>query len=384
MKRIRKYLVWYFMFSKRLMHKLSFIILILLIPALVPLANSAMSDESGVLKIALCNEHSGVTASEIINSLMDDDGIILFTTCNSSGEATEKVRRREIDAAWIFPSDFDEKLDSFTSKTSSEPFIEIIERESTVPLQLSHEILYGAVFENVSYSLYKNFVYTNLVSENTVSESEVKRYYDNMQRNRSIIEIERLNSSQKLENINYLTAPLRGFLSLVVMLCTMAAAMYFLKDQAEGKYDWMPAKKRTAPAFASCLSAACFSGIAVFAALLLSNISVGFLSELISIVLFIVAATGFCLLLCVLFRSPGKLGASIPGIIIVMLVLSPIFFNVKVLRPVRLILPTYYYLQSTYNPEYYLYTFFYCMMIYAAAFLCNYLLNRYGRKISLC
>lgn len=376
MNKIKKCYIWYYMFSKRLFRRISFVILLCMIPVIIPAANSVMSDESGIVRIVLCSEDKNSLSSEIINSLLEDDGIILFSECENEEAARSLVQHHEADAAWIFSDKLDERIDKYTSQESVKPFVEVIERSDTIPLQLSREVLFGAVYENMSYSLYKNFIYSRLGTQEEFSESELEYHYDRRARNRSIVELKRLNSDAPVKSSGYLTAPLRGLLSLMVMLCTMAAAMYFLKDNIEGKYDWMPVKKRLAPAFASCLAASVFAGAAVVAALSFSGLSAGIIREVTAMMLFIMTSAGFGLILCICFRSPGKLGAFIPGIIIIMLALSPIFFNMKVLRPVRLMLPTYYYLNSVYNSEYYLYSLFYCTGVYAAAFVLNEVLSR--------
>ncbi len=372
MTRIRKYFVWFFMLSKRLLHQWSFIVLLCMIPIIVPLTNIAMSQESGVVRIALCHEGDDASASKIISSLMDYDGIILFSTTDSEEEAREDVSNHTVDAAWIFPGSFSEKLDAFTAYKSTEPFVEVIEREPSLSVSLAREMLFGAIYKDVSFSIYKNFSYSEIVKEDVVSESVVKQYYDVLHRRGDIISIEKLNSGKTTKKeSNYLTAPIRGILALMILLCTLTAAMHFLKEQSEGRFDWLPMKRRLAPALASCLSAACLSAATVLLTIHFSNISTGFINELISILLYVASCTGFCMVLSILFRSPGRFGALIPGLILITLVLSPIFFNMKILRPIQLMLPAHYYLNSVYNVKYYLYTIYYCIVTYALGFLLN-------------
>ena len=366
MRRFRKYFVWFYMLCKRILHKWSFILLLCLVPIIIPITDVAMTQESGIVRVILCNEGADAAAEKIIRSLIEDDSVIMFSTADSVSSAEEAVREHRADTAWIFPSNFSKILDRYIAGDSIEPFVRIAERESNIPVRIAREKLFGAIYSNISYSIYKNFSYDELVSIETVSETTIKEYYDSVKRKNNIIQIEKLHSEENQKNVepNYLTAPIRGILSLLVMLCTITGTMYFLQDQLKGRFDWLPTKKRIVPAFATCLSAACLSGLAVFVAILCSNFSTGIIRELMSMLLFIIAATGFCTLLCLLFRSPGKLAALIPGIIISMLILSPIFFNVKVLRPIRLMLPTYYYLHSIYNTSYYFYTLIYIAFVY--------------------
>ncbi len=383
MKKLRKAFIWYLMFSKRLLHKFSFIFLLCLIPAVIPLMNTVLSDDAGILGIVLCTEDSDPAAQKAIDKLCSSDGIIQYSVADSKDSAIDSVSKFKADAAWIFKPNLSEAIYQYAVHDSKEPLVQIIQREETVPLQISRELLHGALYEDIAYSVYSDFINKNVKPENSVSEAELREYYDSTQRNNDIIKTQQLGSSVPRMDTNYLTAPLRGILAILVMLCTMAAALYFLKDQSEGKYDWMPPQKRLIPAFASCLSASVFSAVAVFVAFRFTGLTTGFCRDLLSMVLYILCTTGFCLNLCVVFRSPGKLGVAIPGLIIIMLVLSPIFFNGNELRPIRLCLPSYYYLKGTYNNDYFTYSLIYCVGAYMLAFVLNIIKNKFSHGMKI-
>ncbi len=373
MTRVYKCLIWFYMLTKRLLRQWSFIILLCLIPCSMLLVNLALSHESGVVHVALCAEDGDKTSAEIIDSLTHSSSIIQFSVCQTPEEATSLVSGYEADAAWIFTEDFSEKTDDYARDGfAQEPFINIIQREQSIPLKIAQEKLFGAIYKRISFSLYMDFVRTELIDGTNISEETVESYYESMQKGDDIIKIEHLNASAQKRDATYLTAPLRGIMSLLVVLCTLAAGMYFLKEQSQGKFAWLSARKRIIPALASCFSAACLSAIAVFITIYCAGVSSTFGNELLAMFLFIISVTGFCTTLLTFFRSAGKFGALIPGIIIVMLALSPIFFNVKVLRHIRLMLPTYYYLQSIYMPKYFVYTLIYCAVTYCLGFTLNF------------
>lgn len=363
---MNRYFIWYLMFLKRLLCKISFIVLLCLIPVITLLGNTSMSEDSGVLTIALSAEDDDELSMKIINKLTEKDSILLFK--KYSDNAVTAVEKHEADAAWIFKSDLSERIDKYTSKKSLAPFVDIYEREDSTPLKISHEVLYEALYESISYSLYGNYVKKELVPN--ISEDELQKFYDSERLN-DIIKITQLNSPESKKVSNYLTAPLRGFLALLIVLCALAAAMYFLEDNSCGKYDKLPCKKRIIPAFALCLASVTLSSAAVFAALSISGIASNFARELLTLVLFDFSAVGFALFFCTVFRSPAKLGACIPGIIIVMLVLSPIFFNFQILKPIRLLLPTFYYIYSVKDTAYIFYMIIYIISVYTAVFTIN-------------
>lgn len=373
---MKKFLLWYCMLTKRLFKKFSFIILLCCIPIMVLVTSSAMNGESGVLTILLCSEDENSGADEIIDSLLEKDSIILFKKSTNIESALNQVKQHKADAVWCFEDDFDEKVEKFATHESMNPLVTVYEREDSIPLQLSKEKLYGAIYSKFSYMVYKNFVYTKLVDESRLPEYELADYFNQTQRRDDIVELENAENEKNDTGTDYLMAPMRGILALLVILCGLAAAMYFLKDKRDGKFDWMPSAKRVIPAFAQCLSAIVPASVAVLIAVAFTGISVGIINELVSMLLFIVATTGFCLFMCMVFRSSGNLGAAIPALLIAMLVLSPVFFNLPVLKPLSMLLPTYYYLNCVYNMNYCLSFIAYIFCVYGLNFFINHIFKR--------
>lgn len=355
-----------------------------MIPILIPIARVAMTQESGMLTVALCSEDpENATVNEIIDSLVKDESILRFCVYSSPEEAQTAVKKQKADVAWIFSENFEKKIDDYLKKESTKPFITTFIRENTIPIQLANEKLFAAVYPHISYEIYDRFVTENIAEDKGITEKTVKKYYDDMQNNGSLIKMKKLDSDESVdEDKNYLLAPMRGMLALIIMFCGFAGAMYFLRDQAEGKYDWLSYKKRMAPAFGSCLAAISISAIAVLAALFISGMAAGGIREIPAMIMYVFCAAGFCLILCTLFRTAGKLGATIPFFMIIMLVVCPIFFSVNFGEKIRLLFPVYYYLRAVYDGVYLIYMLLYSLITYSMAYLLNLLLNVKERRIS--
>ncbi len=374
MNLLKKGLIWYFMCSKRLMHKLSFIIILCLIPVIIPVTKLAMSGESGILKIAVSSQDNSPAAKRAIEKIRNTDSIIQFVICDTEKVAKELVTTHKSDAAWIYKDNIEERINKFIKKESNEPFLKVIEREENIILQMSREMFYETIFDEVSFSLYSNYAHNNLKLRGKISDEELRANYFNREKGRDIIEMTKLSTDAPVKQ-NHLISPIRGILAVLLILSGLAGAMYFLKDSSDGKFAWLSPKKRILPAFSTCFSACVFSGAAILLALLIGGFSVGFLKELVSMILFIVSVSIFSTFFCVLFKSYGKLGALIPGITVFSLVLSPIFFNVSFFPIVRFLLPTHYYLYSLYDSSYYLYFIIYSLLTLTAVLTLNYVLN---------
>lgn len=371
---LKKCLIWYLMCSKRLVHKLSFLIILCLIPVIIPVTKLAMSGESGILRVAVASQDNSPAAKRAMEKIRNADSIIQFVICDTETDATEMVTTHKADAAWVYKDNLEERINRFIKKESKEPFLKVIEREENIILQMSREMFYETIFDEVSFSLYSNYAHDNLKLSGKIPDAELRENYFDREKGRSIIEMTKLSTDAPVIQ-NHLISPIRGLLSVLLILSGLAAAMYFLKDNSEGKFAWLSGTKRILPAFATCFSACVLSGIAILIALLIGGFSVGFFRELVSMVLFIFAASIFSTFFCVLFKSYGKLGAVIPGITVFALVLSPIFFNVSFFPILRFLLPTHYYLYSVYDSSYYLYFIIYSLLTLVAVLILNYVLN---------
>ena len=223
---VKKLFLWYYMLTKRLFRKWSYLVLLCCIPIMMLVSNYAMSGESGVMTIILCCEDDSAEAQKIVGNLLDGDSVIRFKVNNNKEQAIDEVKNHRADAMWCFSEDFEQKTEEYAKHESAKPVVTVYEREDNIPLQLSHEKLYGALYSSFSYEVYENFVYTKLVDKNTVLEEEVSEYFDGTKRRDTIVKIEKTDDEVSKKTL-YLLTPLRGIMSIMLVLCGLAAAMYF-------------------------------------------------------------------------------------------------------------------------------------------------------------
>lgn len=372
MKNLRKLFVWSFMLNKRLLKKASFLFVLCLIPVLVVSMNFFAQQESGVVRVALCSEsNTDAVANRIVSSLDAEEGILDFRVMETVDDAYEAVENGEVDTAWIFHDNLQEKMEAYVTG-NREPFVTVVEREENVSLQLAREKLYGALYGDLSYEMYENFIYEELFTPEDVSQQELRETYDAVLNGNNIVVLEKLNVGEMEETHNYLTAPLRGMLALVILLCGLAAILYYQKDRERGVYDWLSAKSHIRPAFGTCVAAVVDASLAVVLALALSGLFTTVSKELLAILFYIPAVVAFCMLLGTLSRKSDRMGQLIPFVMIIGLVLSPVFFNLISLRGLQMLLPTYYYLYAVHDSMYLLYAAIYSVI----TFTLNYVLHR--------
>ncbi len=380
MNKLKYCMNWFYMLGKRLLKQWSFVVLLCLIPVMIPMGNMAMQQDSGLMRVTLCHEGDDLTAKNIITSLMENDSMVYFTVADSVNEATKLVANHKTDVAWIFPNDFSKRLDQYAANTSRKPVVTVIRRESNMANQIVNEMLFSAIFHDFSYDIYRNFSEEHIVNGKNVPEQTIEEFYLKLPQQDEVVTVETVGESQNNAQINYLNAPIRGLLAVMVLLCTLTAAMYSVKDRSEGRFDWLAPQKRIIPAMGTCLAAAILSASVMLVSLALSNLTESFANELIATLLLTVTATGFSLLVSLPFSSYGKFGAIIPGILILSLVLSPIFFNFVELEGYFRLLPIYYYLNGVYGAKYHLWALGYISVIYALVFAGNLLLSKRTKR----
>ena len=369
--------LWMYSFGKRLLKNVSFIAILLLIPVFVFVMGIVLKGDSSVLKVCLTAENKDdAFANELISKYMEDSGIIEYTKAASPADAQHEVENGSADAAWVFSSDLENKIYKYASNPQKhEPFVTVIERESSIALLLSHIVLFEKVYPTLSYDLYDNFVRNDM---GVTDDELITSAYENNSDLSEIVQIEYINADYAPENKNtsFVSSPLRGMLALIIMLCTIAAAMLFIKDRKTGKYDWLKPSKHIIPAAGLCLSAAVISGVTVLVSIYAARINTSATVEILAIFEFILAAAAFGVVLCLLFGSEGLIAILLPVFILVMLLICPIFFNFKALKPLKLLFPPYYYLNAVNEPRYLIFTLIYIVFAYLFAFVLNRIITK--------
>ena len=364
------------MLSKRLLLKPGFIIILLLIPLSVFALKIGVSGNSSVLSVGLYSEGNKIGDS-IVSELLEKDSIIRFVKYTSKEDAKQALLSKKIDSVWIFPSDIEKNILRNAKYGTFNPLVNVIERESADSLQMSHELLYGSIHPYVAYSNYTFFIEERYGNQITPSTEDMDYHYNNSSLADTLIEIKVL-GNEKSESVSkdFLTFPLRGMLSLVVVLCGLASVMYSLSDKKHGKFDWLPSPLHIIPTFGSCFAGVLISSFTIFISILFLKLGTDIFTEIAAMILYMVCVCFFCLICGLLFGTDARLGAFIPFIMIIMLVQCPVFLNMDSARPLWFLFPPSYYLYAVYNSKYMWYMVIYAIVSLVILLCLNYISNR--------
>jgi len=372
---MKKLLTWFWLLTKRLYKKPTFLVILVLIPLLIFGYQGMAQGDSGIVTILLTQEGNDPIANEIMDDLCREHKLFRYQKCATPEEASLLVQTGKADAAWIFPEDMAGHLEAFLEKdTNQKPFIKIYQQEKNLSLMLARERLSGAVYHHLAQRFYLQYTREEFPELADLSDEELMVYYDNIQMSNNLFTYENVNK-QQVSEVHYLVAPVRGLLAIVIVLCGLATALYYIKDSRNGTFDWIPQRLRPISELGCQAVSVLNMGVAALLALLLTKLHGNLLLEIPTLLLYTFCVGAFCMLLRSVFRQVKALGSLIPPLIVAMLLMCPVFFDLPSMRAWQFLLPPTYYINAVYNPMYLLY-----MSVYTVVCFGLYLLSEALQK----
>ena len=365
--------ILFLMLAKRLMFKKSFIALLLLIPLLAGLMSVAAKEDSGIMTVILVGEGDENNLShKAVDYIANDESIVKFKVYDDAEKAKEEVRFGKADAAWIFPEDFEEKLAECSVSVLKKLIVATCYQttENTM-VRLIREKLNSTIYSFMAGGIFDRFTEENILDRYGFTDPGLlERYRDNATMKIRLVEFEYLGSAPpQNDDTGFLASPIRGLCALASVLCTLAAALYTLKDERDGFFSRIPIEKRLPTCFAANITASLISAAVMVISLLIAGMVTSVGRELLASLVFAAASAAFCTLLCRVFTSPFALGASVPPLTAVMAVVCPIFLSVKLPFKADYLFPVTYAVKGLRIDYYLLLGIVYSALCLAAAFV---------------
>lgn len=346
MKTMRSLARWAWLMMKRLLRRPAYWAVLLLVPLFALALLLFSRQESGALTIALAMEDpADPAASAAVGRLTGEEGVLLFRLCGDAEEAREEVRLGRADAAWIFRADCAAQLRHFGERGRGEA-VAVVQREDHALLMLSREKLFAALYPETSFEIFAAFLGEETGADDRAA---LRAWYGGAGVAERILRFETADGEEIADGGSYLVAPLRGILGLLLMICGMASGLFCFREEREGCFVWLSARARRWLPLLSHLAAMLPAALTALAALSLSGLSAGLGRELLMLLLYLPAAALFCELLRCLCPAEEPYSALIPVLAAAMLVLCPVFVDLDLLRPLRLLLPLGWYLRAVWS-----------------------------------
>ena len=349
-----KLAMWFWLLSKRLYKKLTFLAILLLIPALVLGYRAAAQGDSGMITVVLAQKEADPLAEEVIQSFQGSSQLIRFDLCPDAQAAQDLVRHGKADMAWIFEGDLEARLQAFMAEPKEKnALVTVVLREDDVTLRLAREKLSGALYQTLSQRLYISYVRENVPELAVLSDEALMEYYNTHEIANDLFAFDETNASMvSVQSVHYLTAPVRGLLAVVIVLCGMATAMYYMQDTQQGTFSWVSTRALPAVELGCQMVSLVNVTAVVLVALALSGQAGHLLVELATAGLYCLCCAAFSMALRRLCGSMGVLGTLLPLLVVVMLVVCPVFFDFGPLRSLQYLLPPTYFINAIYNAKY--------------------------------
>lgn len=360
MRKLRRFFLWYWLMTKRLLKKPSYLVLLLAVPLLTVALTLAAQKDVGFITVALAGGEGDPVAMSAKAELLQSYGLLRCVDCAGPEEAVELVKTAQADAAWIFRDDTREELRRVVTSSGSRGAVLVVEREETVFLRLAREELASLLYPTASRMLFREHL-ASVSGDTPLPEDEIlDSYYSILSSDQQVLIFTYDDGQVQEPTRDFLTNPLRGLLSLLVVLAGLASCMfYYAEEEAESFLRVRGPAGRLLPLLCH-VCAMVPVALAALAAMAFSGMIRSFGMELFLSALLCLSAAGFCEALRRLCRRQEGLGALLPILMMVMLVLSPIFLHFKQFAILRSLLPPVYYLFGAYRgaPEgrFYLYT----------------------------
>ena len=132
-----------------------------------------------------------------------------------------------------------------------------------------------------------------------------------------------------------------------------------MQDERSGTFALVKSKNRIYVSAACVMIAVMNIAAVTLLALFLSGIATAVLNELVSLILYALCCTAFCILLMQIFRNLRLFAATIPLFVIAAGVFCPVFFDLRQTAIIGHLLPPTYYINAAYSNSYKLYMLLY-------------------------
>lgn len=373
--------MWFFLLSKRLYKKATFVAILVMIPLMVVALNIVAQQDSGFVTIALAQEDpDDEISAAIVSDLMTNQRVIRFVKCETTEAAETMVTNLRADAAWVFPDDMQERIETFlATRRNKKPIVTVLLREETVPLRLSHEKLASALYTHCAPTLYRSYARAKTPELDGLSDEQLMSYYSGFEQENELFRFAYPDSEQSTGGANaggYLVTPLRGLLSIFVLLGGLAAAMFYMQDERRGVFSWVR-QSRLAAVSAGCQGIAVLNlSVVMLLSLAAIGMTVSLSRELLLLLMYMLCCTAFCSLLAQVCGRVNVLGMVTPPLIVCMVVVCPVFFNLGVFRKLQFLFPPTYYLNAVHNDRYVVYGVIYFAICAVLSLLLSRVKNR--------
>ncbi len=367
---MKKTMMWLWLMAKRWYKKPSFLLMLLLLPLAAAALSGISREESGMVRVALVAKGEDTITAAVMEELTSEQSMMHYTVCATPEEAVTLVQNGKLDAAWIFAEDISAKVEAFAAEGGdAAPLVQVVERESNLLLQLSRERLSGVLYPYCSRAFYVQYIRTKDTALSALSGEELLAYYDEHPLNLELFKFQTPDSQESDEKVGYLTAPLRGVLAVLLLLCALAVAVFYGQDEERGTFAWLPLSRRPWAELGYQVTAVLPMAAIMLVTLMAAGVAGALWREALLLLCYALCCVCFAMLVRQIVRNLRLLAVLIPVFTVALLAVCPVFFELREVRVLQMLFPPTYYLYAVSNGRFWWYMAGYTVAICGIAAL---------------
>lgn len=348
----------YLLLLKRFFRKKSYILMLLLVPLMVFLLKEVGHGQDNIMSIGVYIPGDDESSQALRENLSDETGVIKYFFYDSAEELKNDVANQTLAEGWLVPEDLDFIVEQLASNEFPSERVQVIIRESGLSHLLGKEIICSRIYPSVAKKLLVNYMRATVFQGDMSADqlAKIEKSFNSYGLSDSLFKASYMDSSEMID-APVILMPLRGILAMWLMLCGIATSMYYIEDQENGLFIWWHSK-------VSFLTDLGYYAVAFIAPSIIFEISLFYSGsfttvarEISALLLYDLAIIFFSMLLRIIGSGKKFLGMITPVLIILSALLSPVFIDLKELRPIQKCCPAFHYLSSIHD-SYYIGTLF--------------------------
>lgn len=347
------------LFSKRLFKHPLFLTVLLLMPLSVLFLSGIQDEGDAAVRIALyapaySGEEGRISSASLVNELLElSNSAVKFYACETENELREDVRSGRASCGYLLPEDMQQCIREYAKKHTA--FIYAVRGKGEFSTRVVDEILLGRLYRPLAFQLLTDYLAGK--AEPPLDTVRLAESFESHSSNELLFSFEYADGSKNSllndKNANYMMLPIRGIVSALILLACMGGGLLWYNDRENKLLFLLSRRKRRYCGWLALLLPCLYAGVAGVVTIKITGSAESLPEELAVMFAYIFACTGLVRLLCCAFFRREAFLASIPVLMIAMLLFCPVFIQAETLLPplgwVGRLLPGYHYLYALHN-----------------------------------
>lgn len=343
--------IWIKKYSKRFFRQPLFLLLLFLLPAGTMMFSYLSHQKSTAVMVGVVSEDTEGMGQRVVEHLVHHPGIAVFVRCDSRETMKRQLADGRLQCGYYFPVGMEERL----KNGEYEGIITQYYRRGVMAHSLVAETVFAAVYDQYGESMVTDYVMNSgLYRTQLMDEEQIARLYREQHEKENTFGFsydEETPSERSLGD--YLTAPLKGVMSLLILLSGFCGMMVWQEDKKKGLWLMAPARLRQYLPVISTGIPVVYLTLAGLMSEMLSRFSFLSLKEIACMGIYDIMVILFVNIFAYISLPAGVMWGISLGTVFASAVATPIFVNLPAVIPglglLAWVCPPAYYLKAVYG-----------------------------------